>query len=822
VTRAIAAALLLVPALAWSQASAIGQLRPTLPPTNAALSDEVTAPEVNPAGLQQIGGPMLIYQHERNLHLDSIVDGLYLGTTFFDVAAFGLSLEWVRGPRVGSERDGYRRTSYAFSVGGPLLSLGTAFNVFTPLLGTAPGPNSWDLGLLTRPIRALSVGLAWKDVGNDTGTRSWELAVGTRPWGEWLTLGASWQFPTFHDLGGSRVGGVVQVEPVQGIVVGSSVSKAFRAPNDGWFWQVSLTLNTTHAGLGYALGGGPGGTDHLVSARFSAARYRGISFGARKVGLVDVPDALAGGFSALGLLGLREEDPYLRLVRHLDRATRDRQLGALVIKLDRLPRIGFAQAEELRQQLLRLRQAGKTVVAVLMNGGDKEYLIATGADRIWVAPQSLLTINGLTADVIFLGETMEKLGVRWDVARVGAFKNAPDQLTRASMSQEQRQTLEAFLDTEASQFDARISESRGMPVAWVHRALAEGLLSPRAAVRWKLVDEVVDPVMLDRAAPALVPGGIWVSEYRPPEPERRWGERRRIAIIPVIGSITGGKSRSDPLGLAHSAGSETVEKALREATDDPRVAAIVVRVDSGGGDGMASDVMYRAVLRARERKPVVASMGDAAASGGYYVAMGADRVWAEPTTLTGSIGVFVLKPGLEGLGKKLGVHVETLKRGPMADILGVFRPWTPAEQAAAQRWVDGFYEDFVSEVAKSRHLQPAQIDSVARGRIWSGADAKARGLVDALGGLPDAIAEARRRAGVPEEEDLALVTYGGAAGLLGTLGGEEGVLTQVGLRGEPPGAPAPLQRLADEVGLPSLFLLEPGLKAALPFEVRLQ
>jgi protease IV len=822
VTRATAAVVLLLPAVAWSQASAIGQLRPTLPPTNAALSDEVTAPEVNPAGLQRIGGPMLIYQHERNLHLDSIVDGLYLGTTLFEVMAFGLSLDWVRGPKAGSERDGYRRTSYAFSVGGPLLSLGTAYNVFTPLLGTAPGPNSWDLGLLTRPIRALSVGLAWKDLGNDAGTRTWELAVGARPWGEWLTLGASWQFPTFHDLGGSRVGGVVQVEPVQGIVLGSSVSKAFRAPDDGWFWQVSLTLNTAHAGLGYALGGGPDGTDHLISARLSLARYHAISFGPRKVGLVDVPDALAGGFTALGLLGLREEDPYLRLLRRLDGAARDRELGAVVVKLDRLPRLGFAQAEELRQQLIRLRRGGKTVVAVLMNGGDKEYLIATGADRIWVAPQSLLTINGLTAEVIFLGETMEKLGVHWDVARVGAYKNAPDQLTRASMSREQRQSLDAFLDTEASHFETQVSEARGVPVASVRQALAEGLLSPLAAVRWKLVDEVVDPAMLDRAGPALVPGGVWVRDYRPPEPERRWGERRRIAIVPVLGTITGGKSRSDPLGLAQSAGSETVEKALRAATDDPRVAAIVVRVDSGGGDGTASDVIYRAVLRARASKPVVASMGDAAASGGYYVAMGGDRVWAEPTTLTGSIGVFVLKPGLEGLGKKLGVHVETLKRGPMADILGILRPWTPAEQATAQRWVDAFYEDFVSEVAQSRHLQPAQVDAVARGRIWSGADAQARGLVDALGGLPDAIADARLRAGVPEEEDLALVTYGGAEGLLATLGGEDGVLTQVGLRGEPPGAPAPLRQLAEEVGVPSLFLLEPGLKAELPFEVRLQ
>jgi protease-4 len=204
--------------------------------------------------------------------------------------------------------------------------------------------------------------------------------------------------------------------------------------------------------------------------------------------------------------------------------------------------------------------------------------------------------------------------------------------------------------------------------------------------------------------------------------------------------------------------------------------------------------------------------------------MGADWVLAEPTTLTGSIGVFVVKPALEGLGKKLGINVETLKRGPNAEILGLYRPWTPAEQAAAQRWVDAFYAQFVDDVARSRRMTLAQVDAVARGRIWAGEDAKARGLVDALGGFPQAVAEARRRAGVPEGEELVLVTYGAPAGLLGALAGENGVLTELGLHGTPTPPPQSeaLQRLATEIGVPSLFLLEPGLKASLPFEVRLE
>ena len=821
-TRSAVALILLLPAVSLAQASAIGELRPTLPPTNAALADEVTAPEVNPAGLQFIGGPMLIYQHERNLHLDSIVDGLYFGSTFFDWVGLGVGLDWVRGPYSGSERTGYRKTSYTLSVGGQWLSAGTSFNVYTPNLGTAPGPNTWDLGLSSRPNRFLAFGLALKDIGDEAHTRTWELAFGVRPWGEWLTLGANWQFPGFNSLDRSRVGAVVQVEPVRGLVVGTSVTKSWREPDDPWFWQVSLTLNTDHAGLGYALGGGPNGTDHVIQARLSASRYRGIQVLGNRVGLIDLDTALRQGGSALGLFGLREEDPYLRLLRRLKLAAEDRALGGLVVKIERLP-VGLAEAEELREELVRLRKAGKKVAAVLLSGGDKEYLVASGADRIWVSPQSFLDVNGLTANAIFLGDTMQKLGIKWDVARVGQYKNAPDALTRASMSREQRESLDAFLDTEMRRYEGLVTEARGLPPERFRKVLEEGLLPPRVAVREKLADEVVDPAQLDRAGAALVPDGRWIGTYWPPIPERRWGEPRRIAVVPVMGTITTGKSRADPLGFSRSAGSETVQRALRDAESDPSVAAIVVRVDSGGGDGLASDIMYRAVLRARTRKPVVVTMGGAAASGGYYAAMGADWVIAQPTTLTGSIGVFVLKPGFEGLGKKLGINVETLKRGPLSDILGLYKPWTPAEQVAAQRWVDAFYDDFVGEVARSRKLDRERVDAVARGRIWSGEDALARGLVDALGGMPEAIAEARRRAGVPEGEELSLVTYGGPVGLLGALAGENGVLTQlgVGVEREAP-EPGALQQLAREVGIPSLFLLEPVLKAALPFELRVQ
>ena len=189
----------------------------------------------------------------------------------------------------------------------------------------------------------------------------------------------------------------------------------------------------------------------------------------------------------------------MRLLRRLRAARQDRALAGLVVKIERLP-IGLAQAEELRDELILLRRSGKRVAAMLLSGGDKEYLLATGADKIWVAPQSFLDINGLAANVIFLGDTMQKLGIQWDVARVGVYKNAPDQLTRASMSREQRESLDAFLDVESRRYEALVTESRGIPAAQFRKVLEEGLLPPAVAVRERLADEVVDPTQLDRAS----------------------------------------------------------------------------------------------------------------------------------------------------------------------------------------------------------------------------------------------------------------------------------------------------------------------------------
>jgi protease-4 len=538
------------------------------------------------------------------------------------------------------------------------------------------------------------------------------------------------------------------------------------------------------------------------------------------VSLIDLTAELTkGGNASLALLGLSEVDAYLKLTRLLAQAEKDPDLAGVVVKIDLLPDVGLGRALELRESMLRLRRAGKKVIAVLLSGGDTEYLVATGAEQVLLVPQSMLLVNGLAASVSFYGGTMQKLGVTWDVARVGAYKNAPDALTRSDMSQEQRQTIEAYLDEDIRQLIAGIAEARKLQPAQVEAAMREGLLTPRRALELKLVDGILDPAALEEELRTRVPHARYDGRYAFESRERRtWGPRAKIAVVPVVGTIASGKSREDPLGIAEIAGSETVVRALKEAEEDEEIAAIVLRVDSGGGDALASDLMYRAVLQARKKKPVVASMGDVAASGGYYAAMGASRVFAMPTTVTGSIGVFIVKPALGGLAEKLGIRQETIKRGELSTLLSTFRPWNDQERAAAQRWVDAFYDDFITEVSTSRKLDKTRVDEIARGRVWSGAAAKERGLVDELGSLQDAIDAARREAGIPEREPYDVVVVGEPRGLASAIGGSP--LANILPAREP--LPSPVKTVLEELGVPPSVLLEPGPRAMMEFRLRVQ
>lgn len=815
------ACLLLLPATALAQTSAVFHEDPsrgaTLPPTSAALADEATAISVNPAGLSLLGGAQLIYLHDQSVSRHAAVDGVYLGDTFFELLGAGFSLEWVHGD---ASLD-YRKTAYALSLGPKLISLGASFNIYSSgESADLDGLTSFDLGVTGRPSRHFSFGVTVRNI-DDTQRgavaleRQYDLAIGLRPFGERFSLGVDYLISEQAGIGEGRFTYTLLAQLVRGVSLSAGVSHGLHA-SDELFFQVAATVDTSHLGLTYAAGGAPAGFDHVVQLRLSEAKYPALSIGEGKVALLDLSAALSEDRSFMStLLGTKREDPFLSLTRTLDEARRDPELRALVVKVDQ-GELGLGKAEELRLALGSLQKAGKKVIAVVLSASDVEYLAISGADHLYAVPGANLIVDGLAATSTFLGGSMEKFGVHWDVARVGAYKNAPDLFTRKEMSSEQRASVEAYLDTNMAAFEQAVTAGRHLSEEQLRAALDEGLKSPARAREVGLIDEVLTAEELDERLKKLQPGARLEREY-PEKKQRdpRWGERRKVAIIPVIGNISGGKNREDPFDLAKIAGAQSILSALERASEDPQVVAIVLRVDSGGGDTLASDLIYRAVLEAKKKKPVVASMGDVAASGGYYVAMGADEVLALPTTITGSIGVFFIKPSLKGLGEKLGANQETIRRGELAGMLNLWNPWTEAEKASAQKWVDAFYDEFITEVGKARKLPKEKVDELARGRVWSGTAAKERSLIDGFGGLLDAVAAARKRAGVSPTEELELDTYSGGGSGLFFSGSSASLLSA-------PALPPSLAALSRKLSVPLELCMPPRALSLMEFQLEVR
>jgi protease-4 len=337
------------------------------------------------------------------------------------------------------------------------------------------------------------------------------------------------------------------------------------------------------------------------------------------------------------------------------------------------------------------------------------------------------------------------------------------------MSEAQREVTEDVLDRVFATLVRDIAAGRRVPETRVREWVDRGLFTASDAHAAGLLDQVIWPDELERGRRARRDGRL-PRGYERPEPRRaqRWGPRPVIAVVPVEGAIVQGKSRRAPF-FGEVSGDETIASEIRRAVDD-NVEAIVLRVDSPGGDALASDLIWRELMVARERgKPIIASMGDVAASGGYFIASAADVIVAEPTTLTGSIGVFVVKPDFSGLLSKLGVNAVTLKRGENATIRSTAKRWSDSERAAVERTILGVYDIFLSRVAEGRRMERQEVERIAGGRVWTGAEALERGLVDELGSLADAVAIARERAHIGEAEDVTIRRYEPDRGFLRSL-----------------------------------------------------
>jgi len=454
------------------------------------------------------------------------------------------------------------------------------------------------------------------------------------------------------------------------------------------------------------------------------------------------------------------------IVDNLRKAKVDARVKAVLLKPTGFDSPFWGKVQEIRDAILRFRKSGKPAYGYVEFCGNKEYYLATACSKIYALPTAILQVSGLSAEVTFLRKTLDKLGVEAQFEGVGKYKNAPNTFTESSFTEPHREQMTALVDSLYEQYVSAMAKGRDKSVAEIKGIVDRGPYDAPTALRAGLVDALVYQDELQ----AKLGGGTRLSPGRYVRSLRGFGFDRRpkIALVYAVGEILPGESQSSALG-GDAAGSDTVSGALREARTDDDIKAIVLRVDSPGGFGPAADVIRREVQLARKVKPVVVSMGDLAASGGYYVTIGSSAIVAEPGTITGSIGVFSGKFSFRGLYDKLGVTKEIVSRGANASLFTSYRPWTDEERAKVRGQNVAFYEDFVRKVAEGRGKSYEDIDAIAQGRVWTGLDAMQRGLVDRLGGLPEALAVAKERAKIAKSQDVALVVLPPKKGFLDML-----------------------------------------------------
>lgn len=437
----------------------------------------------------------------------------------------------------------------------------------------------------------------------------------------------------------------------------------------------------------------------------------------------------------------------------------DQQVKAVVLTVADLE-AGWARLQSLRRSLLALRQAGKHVWVYVAEGGMREYYLASAADKILVAPAGHLMITGLAAETMFFKGTLDKLGVTAQVHRAGQYKSAAEPFTRESMSPANREMLDSLLDDLYGQIVDDIAEARHKSKAEVRELIDHGLFLPREALTAGLIDHVsyedeIESLLETQLGTVEM---IEVADY-----QRQYGRalRRRllredhgkIAVVTVDGPIKRGESVDGGEGT-HAVGSTSFAADVKEAREDESIAAIVVRITSPGGSGLASDLMWHELVKTGEEKPVVISMGDVAASGGYYLALAGGKVFAEAGTITGSIGVIAGKAVLRDLYTRVGVSKDIITRGKKAALFSDYHEFSPAEQERLDFEIQAFYQDFLTKVASCRALSLAAVEPNAQGRVWSGRQAWSRGLVDEIGGLEEALREAKQRAGFAVDQPV--------------------------------------------------------------------
>lgn len=486
----------------------------------------------------------------------------------------------------------------------------------------------------------------------------------------------------------------------------------------------------------------------------------------------DIPEYEEKGL--FSIFGGKKVLTVFNIERLLIHAETNEYVRGVVLKISDL-RIGLARANTIRIRIKNLRDKGVPVYAYLESGGNTEYLIASAANYVFLAPWATLTLIGLKAEVTFYKDVLQKLGVTAHMKGLGKYKSAAETFTRGSMSAPHREMIESIINDLGEQLEEAISEGRGIKAAQVKKLIDQGPFVGEEATNAGLVDGLLyesdlgekiaeitgeEKVAIDAAK---VLKSFRIRDFAARYLGRLKGDGHVIAVVSDVGMITLGESRG---GAAYKTiGSSSLIELLDKASEDNKVRALVLRVLSPGGSGVASDLIWKKVKLISERKPVVVSMSDVAASGGYLIALGGQKIIADSMSITGSIGIVAGKFNLEGFYEKIGIGKDWYLRGKNSSMFSPSKGFSSDEDKKLTEIIEFYYCEFVKKVSKHRRINYCDAETVARGRVWTGKQAKEHGLIDETGGITEAINIARLEAGIKKDTVTVTKFYSKPSGM---------------------------------------------------------
>lgn len=760
--------------VAGAQSEAVAPPRPAQLPSlgrSVAATDDSTALLLNPANMAFLEASELrwssIYLDDRALvPFQGHAFSFAFPISFLSLAA-GLRVDLVDPPNRLGARQALLQGNYQW------LTTGLAFQLSdTSALGLTykhaysdnalvDGIDAWSGGISTRPANFVGLSFVANDIGSPeshAGAKlgaSYDMALALRPFGSQVVeLGLEGKYvssPAGYWVPRATLGlDIPELGRLRGEF--SVTDPGEEALKRSWLASAVMSFNFNGTAGAFEAGGGPlFGTSLGPDAEYRA--HENLAFDVAFKGYRERAGASPPGHAVRVRI---EETPdardHVALLRRLWRlADREPGVAAVVLELRASPGESLAHVQELRDAVAHLRMNGKAVLCHLEDSDGAGLYLCAAANRVLINPAGGIRFAGLRARYFYYKSLLDKLGIRAEFVRLGAHKSAPEAFSQEGSTEVSRADKIDLLQQFESHFTRSVARGRNLLPDELRRRVARGPFIAEEARAAGLVDALTFDDEIGAAVAKVVGAEIpLIEDEHAPKASGRFGATPGIALVYVDGDMVDGRSRVVPLLGMKTAGSYTLADSLKQARESPFVGAVVLRIETGGGSALAADLLWREVERTAKIKPVIVSMGATAASGGYYIAAPATHIFANPLTLTGSIGVFIGKADVSELLRRIGVNVEVYKTSPQADADAFYRPYTADERGRLEREVALRYDQFLARVAVGRKLTKAQVDAAGQGRVWTGEQALRHRLVDELGGLRQALARARLLADLPE------------------------------------------------------------------------